>query len=699
MAILPELTCLFTKLAFNLRRSNASDVDVDDSANGGTSVAISSLAESLNAVTPRVRVLDAALSLMCFQTPEVFRARIECLVRTLISLLDSMATCRVFRLGGGDSESIRVGSSVSSRDCDELIRVGADALQSLEGNDELSKALLYAILKAAVSSSSYQMFLLSPPVLDEEIERTSAQRRTLVSKLMSFVSDDFSFSSHKISMRLFLWYLDPLILKHTISEILREAFERPFLCLKTELHARMSWRSVIICLVASPAMFQETRALLHTWFLLTGSATIWKVHIAIISVVLDALSRPMSWDVSMEMGLKLPFSYAYFSRKRYELLAIITGPVSSESFLDLLQNIGIADATMSKYPTHHASHDIFGQLNAIHKDSTWALLMSFPAWFYFATILLFSRKDPQDSCLSSAICGPSKTDATIELQKAAALYLSWVLSPLNKAHHNQLSECLLERTISWTMTNETNYSKEHSSNSHTSDKKTLNLRKKLRIPKVNDCKKLHLAAGRNSCKEIEVWLNGFDGSCAKLSCETLVRDIPATTSGKTNSNMQLNFMLFSIPLGILLTDSSNIDEMGCELILHYANTGVIQQLREMPKETEACQSNGGDATVQALNGACLVFNLFDIVEDISMMLFSCEDTRADFICQLKGKVSGYLLRCLKKLLELPIEQFQIGEVGERAMMDLPKRLKKWMQQGREVFEGYSAFHVVTFARR
>lgn len=72
-----------------------------------------------------------------------------------------------------------------------------------------------------------------------------------------------------ISCRLILWSLDPLILKHDISEILREKIRRPFLCLKKELHNQLAWRSIIICLVASPTAFAETRALLHNWFLLT----------------------------------------------------------------------------------------------------------------------------------------------------------------------------------------------------------------------------------------------------------------------------------------------------------------------------------------------------------------------------------------------------------------------------------------------
>jgi len=93
--------------------------------------------------------------------------------------------------------------------------------------------------------------------------------------------------------------------------------------------------------------------------------------------------------------------------------------------------------------------------------------------------------------------------------------------------------------------------------------------------------------------------------------------------------------------------------------------------------------------------------LFDILEDIALLLFVCEDTLADFLCQMKGRVSGYLLRCVKELLECPSQFFQVDEVRERAIVDLYRRLTQWMQKGSQVFGGYRAFEEVVddFARR
>ncbi|KAJ0964492.1 hypothetical protein J5N97_025630 [Dioscorea zingiberensis] len=217
MSTLPEITRLFALLASDLRRSNTG-------AGAGANVgeiagAVSALTRSLNPddeCQPRVRVLDAALSLMCFKSPEVCRARIESTVQTIVAVLTSLASCKVIRLSGGCGELLQVGNSVSYEDCNELIQACADLVESLEGHGESSA------------------------------------------------------NSHDVvPMRLTLWCLDPLILKHDISEILWEKVRRPFLRLKDELHDKLAWRSMIICLVASPTTFAETRALLHSWFLMT----------------------------------------------------------------------------------------------------------------------------------------------------------------------------------------------------------------------------------------------------------------------------------------------------------------------------------------------------------------------------------------------------------------------------------------------
>ncbi|XP_073116635.1 uncharacterized protein [Elaeis guineensis] len=713
MSSLTDTILLLTKLASNLRRSN-----VSTTINGDDDV-LSSLATSLNfgdRMTPGVRVLDPALSLMCFKTPEVCSARIECLVRTIVSVLNSSMSCKVLRSkDGGGSEFLKVGSSISSRDCHRLIRVCGDVLESLEGHGH-SQTLLFAILKAVVSSSCYQSLLPLSPVVYEEIEGTSRDRRAAISKLMCFLSEESPSSRHEISMRLRLWYLDPLVLKHDISEILHEAIQRPFLCLRTELHCRMAWHTVIICLVTSPTMFIETRALLHSWFLLTGLPSVLDLQIGIVSSLLDILSRPMWWGISVEMGMKYPSSDAYFPSRHHELLQIISGHISCNSFLDLVHYIKtrlVSSAKHSDATASSPSHWIFGHealADFVDIDSAWTMLMDFPAWFYFATALIFHGNDSQDY-ISRVICSEVKTETVNneELHQAATLYLSWILCPIEEAQRSMLFDQIYELSRSWTIKNKETCSYEQQSCSDIHYKSKLNCTKKLRIPKPNDCDKLHVTAQEDRASTIRVWLQKFDCCCVNYCTRTTSCHMPTEAKSKQDTRMYPNLLCAKIPLGIFITNPSYINEKECELLLHYAASGEIEQVKEMQRKAKGCVGHdefipwsAGDVRNWALNGACLIFNLLDLIEDMSVMLFDCEDTRVEFLHQVKVKASRYLLKCVKLLYECECHKFYNGAIGVRDnMLDLYRRLVKWRQQGSEVFEGCEAFDDVVddFAKR
>ncbi|CAL5380745.1 unnamed protein product [Camellia sinensis] len=128
----------------------------------------------------------------------------------------------------------------------------------------LSHSLLYAVIRVAVSASCFWFGLEITPILDVKTVEGGS-----ISKLLCHLPRDISLKNQEIPLRLLLWYLDPLILKNDVSHILQDASGRPFLCLNIAFHERMDWRSIIICLALSPAMFVETRALLHNWFLMT----------------------------------------------------------------------------------------------------------------------------------------------------------------------------------------------------------------------------------------------------------------------------------------------------------------------------------------------------------------------------------------------------------------------------------------------
>ena len=63
---------------------------------------------------------------------QVGRARVDCLVRTIVSALSASVSCRVVRPEGGTGdEMLCVGSSVSPVDCRELVHSCAALVQKL----------------------------------------------------------------------------------------------------------------------------------------------------------------------------------------------------------------------------------------------------------------------------------------------------------------------------------------------------------------------------------------------------------------------------------------------------------------------------------------------------------------------------------------------------------------------------------------
>ncbi|XP_015694018.1 uncharacterized protein LOC107304447 [Oryza brachyantha] len=233
---------------------------------------VSSLAAALNphgrGVSPSgTRVLDSVLSLMCFDPLEVDRARVDCLVRTTVSALSASISCRVDRTDG--TEMLSVGGSVAPGDCRELVRSCAALLEKFGDSDvaEHSYELLYAVVKAALLSPHYQS--LFPLLYYRDDEGNTNDTVTISSVLARHPTYQVLPSDYTIPLRVLLWHMSPSILKHELSALLQEAVRRPLLCLRKELHDRMAWRVIVICLVCSPLTFMETRSLFHTWFLMT----------------------------------------------------------------------------------------------------------------------------------------------------------------------------------------------------------------------------------------------------------------------------------------------------------------------------------------------------------------------------------------------------------------------------------------------
>ncbi|KAM0845868.1 hypothetical protein ACQ4PT_056099 [Festuca glaucescens] len=129
-APLNDLTHLLAEVASRLSRPPGGE---------SISASISSLAAALNPSAPAsgTRALDAALSLIerVFSL-QVNRARLNCLVRTIVSALSESVSCRVVRTderNGG--EMLCFGSSLSPGGCRELVRSCAALVDKLGDRD------------------------------------------------------------------------------------------------------------------------------------------------------------------------------------------------------------------------------------------------------------------------------------------------------------------------------------------------------------------------------------------------------------------------------------------------------------------------------------------------------------------------------------------------------------------------------------
>ncbi|CAI9286073.1 unnamed protein product [Lactuca saligna] len=409
MSNLLELTGLFSRLASQIETGNADTNNADQSDD----VLVAALNQSLNlSEQSRVRVLDTALSLMCFTAPQVFDSVIEYSVNTIVSVLSSSIECEVLK--SDKSAVLRIGGYMSAHDCVRVMESCADALGKLTEHGMLSRSLLYAVIRVAVMRTQFQYTMQLTPVFNVQSTEEMSHAHALA-KLVYYIPNMIPTNNQELQLRLLIWYLDPQTLLEDISQILQESIARPFICLNDELYEKIKWRSIIICLALSPLIFIETRSLLHTWFLHTGLDSVLKLQVGLVSMIPDLLSRPLWWGLSAEIGSKLPFSNAYFL-SNHSLLRKFTEPLSCNGFLELVQNIKDSSPQTNT-------------ISSLDHKSTWSIAMNFPDWFYFASFLLSGKSFDylQQTSSSSA---------------AASWYISWILDPVTESVSGILAEKL-----------------------------------------------------------------------------------------------------------------------------------------------------------------------------------------------------------------------------------------------------------------
>ncbi|XP_047312713.1 uncharacterized protein LOC124916020 [Impatiens glandulifera] len=643
-----EITDLFSRLATDLELLNLPEINDRQQS---LDLSISKINQSLNLIDhSHNTVLDTLLSLMCYTAPQVFESTIEYLVNTIVAVLSSSVACEVFRIQ--KSEFLRIGCGFSCQDSASLLEGSIDILAKLRGNggfkevcisslhsyddaERLSHLLVTAVVKSVSLASLFLYGQDMLPILDERLSDSSSSH---VADLLKYLPNDVSFKDEQIPLRLLLWNVDPMILKNDVSRILQDYTCRPFLSCRMEFYHRMDWRMIVVCLVLSPTIFIETCALLHKWFLLTGSASVLDLQSQLISTLLDVLSRPMWWGLSEKIGLKLSFPCAYFPHDP-NLLKTLSGPLSCEAFQKLLAY------HMDKPKCRHRSSEATAidvlEISLINYKSPWALAMNFPDWFFLASSLLFAEKD----FVNHICCKDKQVDDNEHVccsAGQAARYITWLLNPINEHNQELLCKGLTRISETWVL-------KKFSSQASC----------------VKKVKKAKLYKDTNNLeydvKTIQLWLREFNDMY--IECR--------------DSNSRGNLLFRRIPLGIVIGFSGRVSEDECLLLLHYAATGKIWD--------SGSSTNLGQGR-EAVAGAGLVFYLSDVVENMSDSLFDEPDTATSFVSRFKLRASRYLFNCVKRIIKM-----ENGEEGDGFIMlrDLQNRLMRWRCLGLEVFKGSS----------
>ncbi|KAF5201316.1 hypothetical protein FRX31_009093 [Thalictrum thalictroides] len=207
-----------------------------------------------------------------------------------------------------------------------------------------------------------------------------------------------------------------------------------------------------------------------------------------------------------------------------------------------------------------------------------------PEWFFFASVLLFSKKDCQSIFWAACISGTAKVEETHDIEQysiAAARYLAYSIIPMSESHSDMLVKSLIQISESWSV-------------------------------KVCSTHKRH-----------------------------------PTSGGKKNIRK---------PRPRDNKNDTMVDEEESTLLLHYAATGEILQLTEAQNVESTHVVKKLKSTEGDLAGARLVFDLYDAVENMSASIFDSDESRMNFLSQLKAKAVSFMVKCVRSLLQVTIDE-------------------------------------------
>lgn len=313
--------------------------------------------------------------------------------------------------------------------------------------------------------------------------------------------------------------------------------------------------------------------------------------------------------------------------------------------------------------------------------------MNFPDWFLFGSLLLFFSPSSSVYFDFGCIIDSAKTNETsveeVPNCALAARFIAWILNPITESHQEFLVDYLTKTSESWV-------SKKIRSNRSS---KTLGQYKEVRQPGLDFLETRTYV--KYDAPTIWEWLREFHDMCERY-CRKIEISAPGEARRFPGYRSQQRMLIRRITFGLLIGYVSDIDEVGCELLLHYAATGDLFRLpesecvglkhdkqscgrEEVPTEwTEMCTRE------EAVAGACVVFDLTDAIENMSISLFETEEKGLNFMCHLKLKIGKYLMKCAKRFLHLRTDE----DCAIVMLTDLCNSILRWKHQGQVVFQDY-----------
>lgn len=294
--------------------------------------------------------------------------------------------------------------------------------------------------------------------------------------------------------------------------------------------------------------------------------------------------------------------------------------------------------------------------------------MNFPGWLSFASMILFSNNMLPDNFYPGSIPRSDKRCVVygqeVTYPAGAANFIAWILNPMSDSKEF-LVDYLVNISDLWTL----RYSSPNKYN------EVLMAHKETRRLKLHN--KDGVTSNELDSWILSLWLKEFKDLYIKHF---------GTKVGYSGSNTKVlqEHLLRRIPLGILLLCPNHLNGDACSLLLHFAATGIIPEFTgKQRRKHDSCWDSETwieqCTKAEAVAGCRTVFDITDVAESISCSLFETEEEGTNFVCQVKKKACSYLLKCIKRLL-----QIKFDEDGFQMQRDLLSRVLRWRNQVKDV---------------